>query len=169
VHGLAALIWTTQNEPRGAIKISLIFADVQYRWGGSCIVPEGCWHVRPAPSTRAQSRLQSRDGEGSFCTSKICRMNDLRLAKGQSQGGIFIFARARSQSRGEHQSFTPRDCERRLERQQCIFSFIPQFFQVQNALKCSTSTGSGVASAISVEGGKQRGLQCFKERMRQKA
>jgi hypothetical protein len=59
---------------------------------------------------------------GSFCTSKNCRMNEQRCASGQSQGGIIILARSRSQSRRERGSFSPRDCERRLERQQCTFS-----------------------------------------------
>jgi hypothetical protein len=51
-------------------------------------------------------------------------MSDQRFASGQSQRGIIIFARSRSrsQSRREHGSFFPRDCERRLEGQQCTFS-----------------------------------------------
>jgi hypothetical protein len=49
-------------------------------------------------------------------------MNEQRFASGQSQGGIIILARSCSQSRREHGSLSPRDCERRLERQQGTFS-----------------------------------------------
>jgi hypothetical protein len=49
-------------------------------------------------------------------------MNEQRMASGQSQGGIFILARARSIARRENDLFSREICERRTGRQQCACS-----------------------------------------------
>jgi hypothetical protein len=49
---------------------------------------------------------KSRHNFGSFCTSKKYRMNEQRLACGQSQGGIFTLALSRSQASRERGSFS---------------------------------------------------------------